>query len=79
MFRTTSRNRLADVLPDKMRPSPKCTAVLGRMLDGEDVDAATAALADVVARLVEIAVEWPESFGPRAVRRARRASRARDV
>ena len=47
-----------------MRPEPEVHGSLGRMLDGEGVDAATAALADVVARLVESAVEWPESFGP---------------
>lgn len=58
------RNRLADVLPDKMRTEPEVHRVLGRMLDGEDVNAATAALSSVVARLVETCVQWPETFGP---------------
>ena len=43
---------------------PEVHRNLARMLDGKDVDAATAALSGVVARLVESCVDWPESFGP---------------
>lgn len=58
------RDRLAEVLPDRMRTEPEVHRNLGRMLDGEEVDSATAALSSVVARLVESCVDWPESFGP---------------
>jgi tetratricopeptide (TPR) repeat protein len=58
------RHRLAGMLPDRMRTEPEVHRELGRMLDGEDVDAATAALSRVVARLVESCIDWPESFAP---------------
>ena len=36
------------------------------MLDGEDLDAAKAALARAVTRLTRDAVKWPDGYGPDA-------------
>ena len=57
------RDQLAAVLPDRIRTEPAVHGALALILDGEDVNAAVAALSQLVGRLTQSAIEWPAGFG----------------
>lgn len=57
------RDQLARDLPERLRTEPTVQGALALLLDGEEVDAAAAALSQLVARLMQSVVEWPEGFG----------------
>jgi tetratricopeptide (TPR) repeat protein len=56
------RDELARVLPEKIRTDPAARGALVLLLSGEQVESALAALAEVVGRLMQDSVSWPDGF-----------------